>query len=222
MREPTTTLSIGNVSSPTRSPLTWSSVTTTSVTGPATTRMPRAWRRPDSSAVGPSPAWTKSVTVSESWRNSIAWCTAIGRLRDHADRGVAHLPPVAVGAMDTSMPERARRFGMSGSSSVTPVATRRRRADRVVPSSSCTSNIPSSRRCAPVAAACTNSTPYPATSARPFSGTPAAEVRRGRARRACARRLRCEAGRHRSRRPSVATDRVRATRSDQRRRLPRR
>ena len=62
-------------------------------------------------------------------RNSSAWCTAIGAGGQHADRLVAHLPAVAVRAVqDVAAPALRAGPGTSGSSSTRPVATSSRRA----------------------------------------------------------------------------------------------
>ncbi len=127
---------------------------TTSVTGPAMTAMPRAWRRSVSSG-------RRSVAGVDEERHRhrrVAGTASPGAppsARWRSRRSSCRAPPSrgSTGSGSRRCPNARGGWGCRGSSSVRPVATIRRRADRLVPSSRSTTNRPSSRRRAPVAAA---------------------------------------------------------------------
>ena len=89
----------------------------------------------------------RTSTSSLSCRHSSAWCTAHRSGRQDADRLVAHLPAVAVRAVqDVAAPTARPRPGRSGSSSTRPVATSSRRAAHLPPVRRGSPGTPSSSR----------------------------------------------------------------------------
>ena len=161
------------------------------------------------------------MTSSDHCRTSCACRTEPGCVPSTPSGWSRTSHPWQYGQCSRSRPHRSRTPGMSGSSSLTPVATRMRRA---------VSARPPARRTAKPGSIADDLIldELDAVAGRPRPGRrraarPAAS-RRGTGTPACGRRERCVALRHRSRRPGVAPGRAPARRSGRRlrhRRSPR-